>query len=47
LTCREILEFGKVHGERCANVDGKVGTLTPARRPLLMLKADSIDGWPQ
>jgi 5-methylthioadenosine/S-adenosylhomocysteine deaminase len=47
LTCREILEFGTINGARCANVDGKVGTLTPGKEAdLLMLKADSIDVWP-
>jgi cytosine/adenosine deaminase-related metal-dependent hydrolase len=47
LTCREILAFGTINGARCANVDGKVGTLTPGKEAdLLMLKADSIDVWP-
>ena len=47
LTCREILEFGTINGARCANVDGKVGTLTPGKEAdLLMLKADSINVWP-
>jgi 5-methylthioadenosine/S-adenosylhomocysteine deaminase len=47
LTCREILEFGTINGARCANVDGKVGTLTPGKEAdLLVLKADSIDVWP-
>jgi cytosine/adenosine deaminase-related metal-dependent hydrolase len=47
LTCREILVFGTINGARCANVDGKVGTLTPGKEAdLLMLKADSIDVWP-
>jgi 5-methylthioadenosine/S-adenosylhomocysteine deaminase len=47
LTCRELLEFGTINGARCANVDGKVGTLTPGKEAdLLMLKADSIDVWP-
>ena len=47
LTCREILEFGTINGARCANVEGKVGTLTPGKdADLLMLKADSIDVWP-
>ena len=47
LTSREILEFGTINGARCANVDGKVGTLTPGKdADLLMLKADSIDVWP-
>jgi 5-methylthioadenosine/S-adenosylhomocysteine deaminase len=47
LTCREMLEFGTVNGARCANVEGKAGTLTPGKEAdLLMLKADSIDVWP-
>jgi cytosine/adenosine deaminase-related metal-dependent hydrolase len=47
LTCQELLEFGTVNGARCANVDGKVGTLAPGKQAdLLMLKADSIDIWP-
>jgi 5-methylthioadenosine/S-adenosylhomocysteine deaminase len=47
LTCREILGFGTINGARCANVDGKAGTLTPGKdADLLMLKADSIDIWP-
>jgi len=47
LTCREVLEFGTINGARCANVDGKVGTLTPGKEAdLLILKADSIDVWP-
>jgi 5-methylthioadenosine/S-adenosylhomocysteine deaminase len=47
LTWREILEFGTINGARCANVDGKVGTLAPGKEAdLLVLKADSIDVWP-
>ena len=47
LTCREILAFGTINGAHCANVDDKVGTLTPGKEAdLLMLKADSIDVWP-
>ena len=47
LTCREILAFGTINGARCANVEGKVGTLTPGKEAdLLMLKANSIDVWP-
>jgi 5-methylthioadenosine/S-adenosylhomocysteine deaminase len=47
LTCREILEFGTINGARCANVDRRVGTLTPGKEAdLLLLKADSIDVWP-
>jgi cytosine/adenosine deaminase-related metal-dependent hydrolase len=47
LTCRELLEIGTIHGARCANVDGKVGTLTPGKEAdLVVLKADSIEVWP-
>src|SRR5262245_62938005 len=44
LTCREILEFGTINGERCANVEGMVGTLTHSQEDvLLLLKATRID----
>ena len=47
LTCRDLLEFATIEGARCANVDGKVGTLTPGKEAdLLMLRADGIDVWP-
>jgi 5-methylthioadenosine/S-adenosylhomocysteine deaminase len=47
LTCREILAFGTINGARCANIDAKVGSLTPGKEAdLLMLTADSIDIWP-
>jgi cytosine/adenosine deaminase-related metal-dependent hydrolase len=47
LTCRELLELGTINGARCANVEGKVGTLTPGKgADLVVLKADSIDVWP-
>src|SRR5207244_3129547 len=47
LTCRELLEFATIEGARCANVDGKVGTLTPGKEAdILMLRADRIDVWP-
>lgn len=47
LTCRELLEFATIEGARCANVDSKVGTLTPGKEAdLLMLRADRIDVWP-
>jgi cytosine/adenosine deaminase-related metal-dependent hydrolase len=47
LTCRELLELGTINGARCANLDGKVGTLTPGKEAdLVMLKADSIEVWP-
>ena len=47
LTCRDLLEFATFEGARCANIDSKVGTLTPGKEAdLLMLRADRIDVWP-
>jgi len=47
LTCREVLEFATIEGARCANVDGKVGTLTPGKdADILLLRTDSVDLWP-
>src|SRR5262245_59109753 len=47
LTCRDVLEFATLQGARCANVDGKVGTLTPGKEAdILMLRADRLDVWP-
>jgi cytosine/adenosine deaminase-related metal-dependent hydrolase len=47
LTCRELLEFATIEGARCANLDSKVGRLTPSKEAdLLVLRADRIDVWP-
>jgi cytosine/adenosine deaminase-related metal-dependent hydrolase len=47
LNCRDLLEFGTVAGARCANIDGKVGTLTPGKEAdIVMLRADRLDVWP-
>ena len=47
LTCREVLEFATIAGARCANLDHKVGTLTPGKEAdILMLRADRLDVWP-
>src|SRR5439155_23345054 len=47
LTCREVLEFATIEGARCANLDGKVGTLSPGKEAdILILRADSLDVWP-
>src|SRR5882672_6251136 len=47
LTCRDVLEFATLQGARCANVDHKVGTLTPGKEAdILMLRADRFDVWP-
>ncbi len=47
LTCRDVLDFATLQGARCANIDGKVGTITPGKEAdILMLRADRIDIWP-
>ena len=47
LTCRDVLEFATIAGARCANLDHKVGTLTPGKdADVVMLRADRIDVWP-
>jgi 5-methylthioadenosine/S-adenosylhomocysteine deaminase len=47
LSCRDLLEFATIAGARCANLDGKVGTLTPGKEAdILMLRADRLDVWP-
>ena len=47
LTCRDLLEFGTIAGARCANLDSKVGTLTPGKEAdIVMLRADRLDVWP-
>ena len=47
LTCRDVLEFATIEGARCANLDGKVGTLTPGKEAdIVMLRADRLDVWP-
>lgn len=47
LNCRDLLEFGTIAGARCAQLDGKVGTLTPGKdADIVMLRADRLDVWP-
>lgn len=47
LTCREVLEFATVEGARCANLDSKVGTLSPGKdADIVILRADQLDVWP-
>jgi cytosine/adenosine deaminase-related metal-dependent hydrolase len=47
LTPREVLEFATIEGARCADLDRKVGTLTPGKEAdLLLLRADRLDVWP-
>jgi cytosine/adenosine deaminase-related metal-dependent hydrolase len=47
LTCREVLEFATIEGARCANLDGKIGTLTPGKEAdIVMLRTDRLSLWP-
>jgi 5-methylthioadenosine/S-adenosylhomocysteine deaminase len=47
ITCRDVLDFATLQGARCANLDHKVGTLTPGKEAdILMLRADRFDVWP-
>jgi cytosine/adenosine deaminase-related metal-dependent hydrolase len=47
LTCREVLEFATIEGARCADLDGKAGTLTPGKdADIVMLRTDRLSLWP-
>jgi len=47
LTCRDVLEFATIEGARCADLDSKVGTLTPGKdADIVMLQTDRINVWP-
>ena len=47
ITCRDVLEFATLAGARCANLDGKVGSLTPSKEAdILLLRADTPSLWP-
>ncbi len=47
VTPRDVLEFATIEGARCANLDAKVGTLTPGKEAdLVILRADGLDVWP-
>jgi cytosine/adenosine deaminase-related metal-dependent hydrolase len=47
LTCRDVLEFATIAGARCANLDHKVGTLTPGKdADIVLLRADDPSLWP-
>jgi 5-methylthioadenosine/S-adenosylhomocysteine deaminase len=47
LTCRDMLELATIAGARCANLEGKIGTLTPGKdADIVMLAADRLDVWP-
>jgi 5-methylthioadenosine/S-adenosylhomocysteine deaminase len=47
ITTRDVLEFATLAGARCANLDGKVGSLTPGKEAdILLLRADTPSLWP-
>jgi cytosine/adenosine deaminase-related metal-dependent hydrolase len=47
LTCRDVLEFATIEGARCAELDHKIGTLTPGKEAdIVMLAADRLNVWP-
>lgn len=46
-TPRQVLEFATINGARVANLDHRVGTITPGKEAdLVMLRADRLDVWP-
>src|ERR1700730_15269928 len=47
MTCRDALEFATIAGARCANLDRKIGTLTPRKdADLVVLRTDDPTLWP-
>jgi cytosine/adenosine deaminase-related metal-dependent hydrolase len=47
LSPRDMLEFATIEGARCANLESKVGTLTPGKEAdIVLLAADRISVWP-
>jgi 5-methylthioadenosine/S-adenosylhomocysteine deaminase len=47
LSPRDMLEFATIEGARCANLESKVGTLTPGKdADIVLLAADRISIWP-
>ncbi len=47
LSPRDMLEFATIEGARCANLESKVGTLTPGKAAdIVLLAADRISIWP-
>jgi 5-methylthioadenosine/S-adenosylhomocysteine deaminase len=47
LTSRDVLEFATVEGARAAQLERKVGTLTPGKEAdIILLRTDSLSTWP-
>jgi 5-methylthioadenosine/S-adenosylhomocysteine deaminase len=47
LSPREVLEFATIEGARCANLDSRIGTLTPGKdADIVMLRTDRLSVWP-
>jgi 5-methylthioadenosine/S-adenosylhomocysteine deaminase len=47
LTPRDVLEFVTIEGARCANLERKIGSLTPGNEAdVVMLRTDRLSGWP-
>jgi 5-methylthioadenosine/S-adenosylhomocysteine deaminase len=47
VTPRQVLEFATINGARCADLDGKIGSLTPGKEADIMLvRTDRINVWP-
>jgi cytosine/adenosine deaminase-related metal-dependent hydrolase len=47
LTCRDVLELATIEGARAADLDSKIGTLTPGKdADIVLLAADRINVWP-
>ena len=47
LSPRDMLEFATIEGARCADLERKVGTLTPGKEAdVVLLAADRINVWP-
>jgi len=47
VTPRQVLEFATINGARCADLDGKIGSLTPGKEAdIVLLSTDRINVWP-